>query len=155
MDHISHACSSADRHLDCIHILALVNSAAVNTHVQVFECPFPCLLGKYLGSRISQLCGDSDILRNTPDCFHSRHPILYSHQQCVKFLISPCLTNACYFPLHENENTRWYLTVVLVCISLMTLSIFSHAYRSFVHVFLRDICSNLSFIFQSCLSFDW
>lgn len=108
-----------------------------------------------LGSRISQLCGDSDILRNMPDCFHSRHLILYSHQQCVKVLISPRLTNAWYFPLHENESTRWYLTVVLVCISLMTLSIFSHAYRSFVLVFLRDICSDLSFIFQSCLSFDW
>lgn len=134
MAHISHACSSADRHLDCVHILALVNGAAVNTHVQVFECLFPCLSGKYLGSRISQLCGDSDILRNTPDCFHSRHPILYSHQQCVKVLISPRLSNACYFPLHENESTRWYLAVVLVCISLMTVSIFSHAYRPFVRV---------------------
>lgn len=93
-------CSSADRHLDCVHILAPVYSAAVNTHVQVFECLFPCLSGKYLGSRISQLCGDSDILRSTPDCFRSRRSTLYSHLQCVKVLISPRLTSACRFPLH-------------------------------------------------------
>ena len=36
--------SSVDRHLGCFHFLAIVNSAAMNIHIQVFNTCFNSLL---------------------------------------------------------------------------------------------------------------
>ena len=135
--------SLIEEHLGCLQVLINIGKAVINICVKILNghrFQLLWVLRIVLRSTIAGLYGKSIFSFETTTVFQSIYTSLHSYQQCMRVSVAvhpfQYWVLSVFWILVILIGKKWYLIVVLICISLMTSS---HMLIYYLPFFIHEV----------------